>query len=185
MESLRHRPTNGLSFLAKVLASMHGSIHRTFVGSTVHARMLHRIGILTADEVAVDRKDARRRSNPNSQREHCRFEPSWKISTCTSSKRLIDRSGDVGRKLHTARSRNDQVSTDLRLWVRDGLDRIDRLLLELQRAFLNRCDIDVGVILPAYTHLQRAQPVFAPHYWLAYIEKLARDRTRLRDCRRR
>ncbi len=98
---------------------------------------------------------------------------------------LIDRIGDVGRKLHTARSRNDQVSTDIRMWVRDALDQIDARLEALQRAFLGRCDADFDVILPAYTHLQRAQPVLAPHYWLAYIEKFARDRERIADCRRR
>lgn len=98
---------------------------------------------------------------------------------------LIDRLGDVGRKLHTGRSRNDQVSTDLRLWVREAIDRIDLLLLDLQRAFLGRCDRDGDVILPAYTHLQRAQPVLASHYWLAYCEKFQRDRSRLADCRKR
>lgn len=98
---------------------------------------------------------------------------------------LIDRLGDVGRKLHTARSRNDQVSTDLRLWVRDAIDHVDQLLVQLQHAFLSRCERDFDCILPAYTHLQRAQPVLAPHYWLAYIEKFARDRSRLQDCRKR
>lgn len=98
---------------------------------------------------------------------------------------LIERLGDVGRKLHTARSRNDQVSTDFRLWVRGAIDAIDSRLVDLQRAFLDRCDHDFDVILPAYTHMQRAQPVLAPHYWLAYIEKFERDRQRLADCRRR
>lgn len=98
---------------------------------------------------------------------------------------LIDETGDVGRKLHTARSRNDQVSTDVRIWIRESLDRIDGLLLDLQRAFLSRCEADFDVILPAYTHLQRAQPVLAPHYWLAYIEKFERDRGRVADCRKR
>jgi len=98
---------------------------------------------------------------------------------------LIDRLGDVGRKLHTARSRNDQVSTDFRLWVRGAIDRIDERLVDLQHAFLGRCEGDFDCILPAYTHLQRAQPVLAPHYWLAYIEKFHRDRGRLADCRRR
>ncbi len=98
---------------------------------------------------------------------------------------LIERLGDVGRKLHTARSRNDQVATDLRLWVRDAIDSIDAQLRELQSAFIERCDHDQGVILPAYTHLRRAQPVLAAHYWLAYCEKFERDRERLADCRRR
>ena len=89
---------------------------------------------------------------------------------------LIDRLGDIGRKLHTGRSRNDQVSTDLRLWVREAIEQIDQRLVELQRALVGRCDGDLDVILPGYTHTQRAQPVLAPHYWLAYCEKFQRDR---------
>jgi argininosuccinate lyase len=69
--------------------------------------------------------------------------------------------------------------------VRDQLDRTSELLVELQKAFLSRCDRDAAVVIPAYTHMQRAQPVLAPHYWLAYIEKLERDRTRVLDCRKR
>ena len=73
----------------------------------------------------------------------------------------------------------------MRLWVRDAIDRMDAGLEQLQLAFLSRCEQDTDVILPAYTHLQRAQPVVAPHYWLAYIEKFQRDRDRLADCRKR
>jgi argininosuccinate lyase len=98
---------------------------------------------------------------------------------------LIERLGDVGRKLHTGRSRNDQVATDLRLWVRAAIDRLDTRLLAVQQAFVGRCDGDQKVVLPGYTHLRRAQPVLAAHYWLAYCEKFARDRERLADCRRR
>ena len=98
---------------------------------------------------------------------------------------LIDKIGDVGRKLHTARSRNDQVSTDFRLWCRDAIDRVDAALVVLQRAFVGRAEGDRDVILPAYTHLKRAQPVLASHYWLCYCEKYERDRDRLADCRRR
>ncbi len=98
---------------------------------------------------------------------------------------LIARIGDVGRKLHTARSRNDQVATDLKLYVRDAIGQLDRLLEELQRAFVDRAEADCDVILPGYTHLQRAQPVMAAHYWLAYCEKFQRDRERLRDCEKR
>ena len=100
-------------------------------------------------------------------------------------KRLIDELGDVGRKLHTGRSRNDQISTDFRLWCRDAVDELNVLLFNVQRAWLGRCEPDFDVILPAYTHLQRAQPVLAPHYWLAYVEKLQRDRDRLADARKR
>src|SRR5207249_11415210 len=98
---------------------------------------------------------------------------------------LIARLGDVGRKLHTGRSRNDQVVTDVKLWVRDALDDLDARLRELQRALLAAAENHRDVILPGYTHLQRAQPVLAAHYYLAYIEKYQRDRDRLADCRKR
>ncbi len=98
---------------------------------------------------------------------------------------LIEKLGDVGRKLHTARSRNDQVATDVKLWTREALDRIDARLIGLQRAFVTSAQRHRDVILPGYTHMQRAQPVLAPHVFLAYVEKLQRDRSRLADCRKR
>ena len=153
-------------------------------GSLAHARMLAHVGILTEDELRqieaalVDIRDqlddGRLPWRPELEDVHMHVEQA-----------LIDRLGDVGRKLHTGRSRNDQVATDLRLWAREAIDRLDTALEQLQRAFVERCDHDEAVVLPAYTHLQRAQPVLAPHYWLAYCEKLQRDRGRLADCRRR
>ena len=98
---------------------------------------------------------------------------------------LIDRIGDVGRKLHTARSRNDQVATDVKLWTRDALDRVDARLQGLQRALVKSARRHEGLIMPGYTHMQRAQPVLAGHYFLAYVEKYARDRSRIADARRR
>ena len=98
---------------------------------------------------------------------------------------LIEKLGDVGRKLHTGRSRNDQVATDLKLWVREALDRVDARIEDLQRAFVMAGRRHRHVILPGYTHMQRAQPVLAAHFFLAYVEKLERDRSRLADCRRR
>src|SRR4051812_30049394 len=98
---------------------------------------------------------------------------------------LIAKLGDTGRKLHTGRSRNDQVVTDLKLWVRDAIDDLDGLLRDLQKAFVESAERERDVIIPGYTHLQRAQPVLAAHYFLAYVEKLQRDRDRLRDCRAR
>src|SRR5262249_44197885 len=98
---------------------------------------------------------------------------------------LIARLGDLGRKLHTARSRNDQGVTDVKLWVRDAIDELDGLLLDLQKAFVESAEREQGVVIPGYTHLQRAQPVLAAHYFLAYVEKLQRDRDRLADCRKR
>ncbi len=98
---------------------------------------------------------------------------------------LVARLGDVGRKLHTARSRNDQVATDLRLYARASAEHIEGLLVDLQTAFVVRAERDIEIILPGYTHLQRAQPVMAAHYWLAYCEKFERDRARLADCVKR
>ena len=153
-------------------------------GSIAHARMLCRQGLLETEEF-----EAIERELQDIEGVIDRGEMPFRIELedihMHIEQALIDRLGDVGRKLHTARSRNDQVSTDLRLWVREQFDRVDALLLELQRAFLQRCKTDHGVIIPAYTHMQRAQPVLASHYWLAYVEKLERDRGRLLDCRKR
>src|SRR5207237_4671109 len=99
--------------------------------------------------------------------------------------RLAQLSGPVARRLHTARSRNDQVATDLRLWLRDAIDRLDLEMRGLQRALIDRADAEAGTVMPGYTHLQIAQPVTLGHHLLAYVEMLGRDRGRLADCRRR
>ncbi|MBQ8362853.1 MAG: argininosuccinate lyase, partial [Thermoguttaceae bacterium] len=153
-------------------------------GSIAHARMLADVGILTADEfAAIEREltaiEARIVAGD------FEYSISKEDIHMHVESALIEKLGDVGRKLHTARSRNDQVSTDFRLWIRDAIDRLDVLLADLQRAFVGRCDGDFDVVVPAYTHTQRAQPVLAPHIWLAYVEKLQRDRERLADCRKR
>lgn len=153
-------------------------------GDIAHSQMLAAVGLITPDE---QRKLEQTLHEIRKEFEQERFEMRVELEDIHMhiEQELINRLGDVGRKLHTGRSRNDQVSTDLRLWVRNALDKLDECLLELQRAFVGRCDGDFQVILPAYTHLQRAQPVLAPHYWLAYCEKFDRDRQRLMDCRRR
>ncbi|MEE2935521.1 MAG: argininosuccinate lyase [Planctomycetota bacterium] len=153
-------------------------------GSIAHATMLANVGLITAEELSQI-EDTLRKIESEIEAGELPIQIELEDIHMHVEQALIDRLGDVGRKLHTARSRNDQVSTDVRLWIRDALDQIDELLRALQRAFLGRCDADFEVILPAYTHLQRAQPVLAPHYWLAYVEKFARDRDRLNDCRRR
>ena len=153
-------------------------------GSIAHARMLAKVGLLTSDECQLIEQilgDIRREI----EQESFLFCAELEDIHMHIEKALVDRIGDVGRKLHTARSRNDQVSTDLRLWVRAAIDKIDRRLFDVQSALVGRCDADADVILPGYTHMRRAQPVVAPHYWLAYCEKFRRDRQRLADCRRR
>lgn len=152
--------------------------------STAHARMLAASGLLSDAEC---QQIVQGLAEIQSEIESGSFEFRTELEDVHMhiEKALIARLGDVGRKLHTARSRNDQVSTDLRLWVRDAIDTLDGLLTDLQRAFVGRAGRDFDIVLPAYTHMQRAQPVLAPHYWLAYCEKFARDRGRLADCRRR
>ncbi len=99
--------------------------------------------------------------------------------------RLVEMIGDTGRKLHTGRSRNDQVATDLRLWLRDEIDRTALALRSAQAALLDLADAHPDAAIPGYTHLQRAQPVLFSHWCLAYFEMLARDRERLADARKR
>ncbi|MCY2963346.1 MAG: argininosuccinate lyase [Planctomycetota bacterium] len=153
-------------------------------GSQAHARMLAKVGLLTDAEAtsvcaALDDIGSEIASGK------LPFQTSLEDIHMHVETALIQRLGDVGRKLHTGRSRNDQVATDLKLYTRDAIDHVDSLLMELQRAFVERSAEDLDVVLPGYTHLQRAQPVMAPHYWLAYCEKFARDRERLADCRKR
>ena len=153
-------------------------------GSTAHAQMLCKVGILTDDEC---QQIVEALAQIKSEIESGDFEYRTELEDIHMhiENVLIERLGDTGRKLHTGRSRNDQVATDFRLWCRDSIDQLLGALRTLQKAFIGRCDADRDVILPAYTHLQRAQPVLAPHYWLAYCEKLERDRGRLLDCRKR
>jgi argininosuccinate lyase len=153
-------------------------------GSIAHANMLARVKLLSDDEC---QQIVRTLSEIQAEIENGQFPFAQEREDVHMNIEavLVERLGDVGRKLHTGRSRNDQVATDLKLWVRESLDRIDARLTDLQRAFLQSAVRHRSVILPGYTHMQRAQPVLAPHVFLAYVEKLERDRSRLADCRRR
>jgi argininosuccinate lyase len=162
--------------------------HRLFKqdiqGSLAHARMLERIGLLNPEEC---QQLVHGLSQIETAIEAGTFP--WKADLedihMNIEAALIEKIGDVGRKLHTARSRNDQVATDLKLWVRDALRRVDDRLSALQSEFVSAATRYPDLILPGYTHLQRAQPVLAAHVFLAYVEKLERDRSRLADCLRR
>lgn len=99
--------------------------------------------------------------------------------------RLQEIIGDAAGRLHTARSRNDQVATDFRLWIRDAIDRFDLQLRDLQAALIRKGERHFDTLLPGFTHLQPAQPITLGHHMLAYVEMLGRDRSRLSDCRRR
>ncbi len=152
--------------------------------SQAHARMLAEVGLLSAEEAE---KIAATLDAIAGEIDRGEFPFSIALEDIHThiERALIERLGDLGRKLHTGRSRNDQVVTDVKLWVRDAIDDLDGRLKEMQRALLASAERDRDLILPGYTHLQRAQPVLAAHYFLAYVEKYQRDRDRLADCRRR
>jgi argininosuccinate lyase len=153
-------------------------------GSIAHARMLGACGVISpaeADQLiegleAIRVEAAEGRFSPGVEAEDVHF---------AVERRLIERLGALGKKLHTGRSRNDQVGTDLRLWLRRRIDEIDAALLRFERALLAQAERHAEVLIPGYTHLQRAQPICLAHHLLAYIEMAERDRQRLADVRRR
>jgi argininosuccinate lyase len=153
-------------------------------GSVAHARMLGRCGVISgaeADQLIEGLEQVRAEAaaggfNPGLEAEDVHF---------AVERRLIDLLGPLGKKLHTGRSRNDQVGTDLRLWLRRRIDRIDAALVRFERALLGQAETHAEVLIPGYTHLQRAQPVCLAHHLLAYVDMAERDRQRLADVRRR
>jgi len=150
------------------------------VGSLAHAAMLQRIGVLTRAELA-----AITRGLEGIGKEIAAGTFQWKPELEDVHMNIeaeLTRRAPAGAKLHTGRSRNDQVALDVRLWLRDEIFALDKELIELQRALVSLGERNSGVVIPGYTHLQRAQPVYFAHHLLAYVEMLARDRARLRDC---
>jgi argininosuccinate lyase len=153
-------------------------------GSVAHARMLGRTGVISEPEAGrliegleqVRSEAADGRFNPGLEAEDVHF---------AVERRLIELLGPLGKKLHTGRSRNDQVGTDIRLWLRRQIDAIDGDLQRFQRALLDQAERHVDTLIPGYTHLQRAQPLCLAHHLLAYIEMAERDRQRLADVRKR
>ena len=153
-------------------------------GSVAHARMLGRCGVISEPEAerliewleAIRAEAAAGRFTPGLEAEDVHF---------AVERRLIELLGPLGKKLHTGRSRNDQVGTDLRLWLRRRIDAIDAALVRFERALLVRAEAHPDTLIPGYTHLQRAQPVCLAHHLLAYVEMAERDRQRLADVRRR
>ena len=153
-------------------------------GSLAHAEMLGAQAIISAADVAdIERGLAQIRA----EIEAGTFE--WKLELedvhLNIEARLTQLVGDAGKRLHTGRSRNDQVATDVRLWLRDEITSIGTLLTELQRALVEVASANAEVILPGFTHLQVAQPVSFGHHLLAYVEMFARDAERMSDVHRR
>ena len=152
--------------------------------SIAHSRMLHAVGIIgNTDLAAIEmglaqiRSEIRAGAFPWSEaHEDVHF---------NIERRLIELAGEPGKRLHTARSRNDQVATDMRLYLRAAIDRVLALIRNLQRALLDLADEHAETVMPGYTHLQVAQPVSLGHHLLAYFEMLARDAQRFADCRKR
>ncbi|WP_017925577.1 argininosuccinate lyase [Thioalkalivibrio sp. HL-Eb18] len=153
-------------------------------GSQAHARMLAKVGVLTGAEAEqiLQGLDAIRD-------EIAAGEFDWQIGRedvhMNIEARLIERIGDVGKKLHTGRSRNDQVATDIRLWLRAAIDDILGLIRGYQRGLVDLAEREAATVMPGFTHLQTAQPVTFGHHMLAWYEMLERDAQRLVDCRAR
>src|SRR6476661_3873796 len=153
-------------------------------GSLAHAGMLAAQGIIPAPDLAAIQRGM---AQITQEIESGGFD--WKLDLedvhLNIEARLTQLVGDAGKRLHTGRSRNDQVATDVRLWLRDEIDLIAGLLVELQRALLTLAEANVDAILPGFTHMQVAQPVSFGHHMLAYVEMFGRDAERMADVRRR
>ena len=152
--------------------------------SLAHAAMLAQAGVLSARDLAdIERGMATIRG----EIEGGQF--NWQLALedvhLNIERRLTELVGDAGKRLHTGRSRNDQVATDLRLWLRGEIDAIGAALAEVQRALVEQADRHAATVMPGFTHLQVAQPVSFGHHLLAYVEMFARDRERLLEARRR
>jgi argininosuccinate lyase len=153
-------------------------------GSRAHAAMLVQTGIITkSDGTAI--AEGLDRIEEEIESGEFTFSTALEDIHMNIENRLVDLIGQPGQRLHTARSRNDQVATDLRLWVRDAIDRLNRAIADLQTVLLDQAEAQAETIMPGYTHLQTAQPVTVGHHLMAYVEMLHRDRGRFADARRR
>jgi argininosuccinate lyase len=162
----------------------HRLLPHDIAGSTAHARMLAAVGVITdadADAIATGLATVGDQLETGA----IDWNPTLEDVHMNVEARLIDAIGDAGRRLHTGRSRNDQVALDLRLYACAAADRLRTACVGLQRALLAQAERHLDTLMPGYTHLQRAQPIRAAHHFMAYIEMLTRDRDRLHDVRRR
>ncbi len=154
------------------------------IGSIMHAQMLSEVGILTKRELATIRRGLMSIADDIGA-DKLDMPVELEDIHMVIEKALIVRPGAAGAKLHTGRSRNDQVALDLRMWARDAAYDLVQGIVELQRALVGLAERQGEIVMPAYTHLQRAQPILAGHAVLAYVEMLQRDADRLADARRR
>ncbi|MCH9797512.1 MAG: argininosuccinate lyase [Gammaproteobacteria bacterium] len=175
------------NFVAQFTASIdfdHKLAIHDIQGSLAHAEMLASIGILSSKELTAI-KDGY--DDIQSAIDAKEFDWSHDLEDVHMNLEaaLIEKIGDVGKKIHTGRSRNDQVATDMRLWLRDEIILISNDLLSLQSALINLAEIESATIMPGFTHLQTAQPVTFGHHLMAWYEMLDRDHDRLLDCKKR
>jgi argininosuccinate lyase len=154
------------------------------LGSIAHATMLESVGLLSKKDLAAI-KAGLESIRKDIDAGTFKYDIAQEDIHMAVEAELIKRIGEPGRRLHTARSRNDQVALDIRLWCREAIDRLVALLADAQRAFVHMADTQGRAPVPSFTHLQRAQPVTAGHEMLAYCEMLQRDKDRLLDCRNR
>jgi argininosuccinate lyase len=153
-------------------------------GSMAHAKMLAKQGIISEKEAELIIMGLVSLREEIEQRTF-RFDTALEDIHMNIEARLTEKIGDIAGKLHTARSRNDQVALDMRLYTKEAITETIRRLKELQRAIMDVAEGNKSVVMPGYTHLQRAQPVLLAHHFLAYFEMLQRDISRFRDCLRR
>ncbi len=152
--------------------------------SKAHAKMLGACKIISKKDVAAIAKGLNKIQKEIEESTFV-FSKSLEDIHMNIEARLFDLIGEPAKRLHTARSRNDQVATDFRLWLRDALDSLDSALCDLQTALIDRAEEHAALLMPGLTHLQPAQPVTLGHHLLAYVEMIGRDRARLTDCRER
>jgi argininosuccinate lyase len=153
-------------------------------GSQAHCAMLVAQDILSAQDGAAIRAGLDQ-IKAEIESGHFVFSEAHEDIHMNIEARLTELIGPIAGRLHTARSRNDQVATDLRLWLRATIERIDRAMRELQQALIDRAEVEADTVMPGFTHLQIAQPVTFGHHLMAYVEMIGRDRGRFADCRRR
>ena len=153
-------------------------------GSLAHAQMLCQAGVLSGEDLAAIERGM---AEILAEIEAGRLQWSLDLEDVHMNieRRLTDKIGDAGKRLHTGRSRNDQVATDIRLWLRDQISIIQTLIQSLQTALLDLAEQHAETVMPGFTHLQVAQPVSFGHHMLAYVEMLGRDYERMADCRKR
>jgi len=154
------------------------------IGSIAHAKMLARQGLISSEErdAIIEGLESIKREIEDAT---FVFRSDLEDIHMNIEKALTEKIGAAGEKLHTARSRNDQIALDIRLYLREEGEGLDNLIRMVQRTFLSLAREHLGVVMPGYTHLQRAQPVLLSHHLLAYFEMLQRDRDRLGDCVKR